>query len=75
MNGHVLGLDAAKASAMPGLCIFCDEPVLRGRKLLCGSQECSREYLRAWHRDARVRHPERYGPAFYAAKRAAGGAR
>lgn len=65
---HPDGLAAAKACATPGLCIFCEEPVIEGR-VQCGSKECTAAYFRAWHRDARLRHPERYGPAFYRAKR------
>lgn len=64
---HPDGLAAAKAAAIPGCCIFCEEPI-RGRadRVTCGGKDCTRAYFRAWHRDAQRRHPERYGGGFYA---------
>lgn len=65
---HPDGLAAAKAAATRGLCLFCDDPVARGKRLLCRSPDCERAYYRAWHRDAAQRNPERYGARFYARK-------
>lgn len=74
---HPDGLAAAKACAIPGACLFCEEPLpharwspkratmVRHAKLICESKECTAAYLRAWHRDARARNPERYGTRFY----------
>lgn len=66
---HPDGLARAKACAAPGRCVFCEEPVPEGR-VRCSSESCRGAYYRAWHRDARVLHPERYGARFYAARRA-----
>lgn len=66
---HPDGLTRAKALATRGLCLFCEEPVGRGG-LMCGSEGCRAAYYRAWHRDARVRHPERYGHLFRKARKA-----
>lgn len=65
---HPDGLIAAKMVRTPGVCLFCDDPVARGKKFLCADKECERAYYRAWHRDQKLRTPERYGEAFYAEK-------
>lgn len=69
---HPDGLRAAKAIQTPGTCIFCEEPLGGGRRFLCGAAECEAAYLRAWHKDKRQQHPERYGTAFYRARRQSG---
>lgn len=61
------GLATIRADAKPGVCLFCPREVTQGR-VLCGHQRCTRAYARAWHQDARTRHPERYGSEFYKAK-------
>lgn len=70
---HPDGLARAKQLATPGLCLFCEEPISGKRRVVCSEKECKAAYLRAWHRDQRVRTPERYGPAFYREKAQAAG--
>ncbi len=72
---HPDGLAAAKACATPGICLFCDDPVRSftdggPHQLTCGDAACKAAYQRAWHRDAQVRHPERYGSGYVKARRA-----
>lgn len=65
---HPDGLAAAKACATPGICLFCDDPIAPPKRLLCSSPECTAAYYRAWHRDAKAAHPERYDTEFYRRK-------
>lgn len=47
------GLKAARATAIPGTCMFCEEPIPepRGKRIICGSHGCRRAYDRAHRRD------------------------
>lgn len=48
---HPDGLEAAKACQTPGLCLFCEEPLAKRVRYLCGSFECQAAYNRAYMRD------------------------
>lgn len=65
---HADGLAAAKRARIAGCCIFCEEPLTGRRKTHCGSKDCEAAFYRAWHRDQKVRTPERYGSDFYREK-------
>lgn len=65
---HPDGLAAAKKAQTKGLCIFCEEKLSGAKKIKCGSEDCEAAFYRAWHRDQKLRTPERYGNAFYAEK-------
>lgn len=54
-GNHPEGLRAAKAAALKGQCIFCED-ALRGRhRWVCGEADCSQTYMRAYRRDRRAR--------------------
>jgi len=63
----MVSLKALRRRAVPGRCLCCPRRA-RARGVLCGSDSCTRLYLRAWHADNRRAHPERYGGAFYRAR-------
>lgn len=56
---HPDGLAAAKACAIPGLCLFCESELaalrVPGRpRIMCGEHECMLAYWRAWKKDQRA---------------------
>jgi hypothetical protein len=54
---HPDGLAAAKKCAIPGHCLFCEEPLsppktkTGRRRLICDGPDCDRSYNAAWKRD------------------------
>lgn len=67
------GLSELRKRAVPGRCLCCPNRI-GPRRVICRRVACTELYLRAWHRDAKRAHPERYGSAFYRANRAVVGA-
>lgn len=54
---HPDGLLAAMVKAIPGRCIFCEEPLpkrSRGPRVVCGAPECRTAYRAAYGRDRRL---------------------
>jgi hypothetical protein len=59
---HPDGLEAAKACALPGRCVFCEEPTSGARYCFAGRQPrrgeagypCFRAFQRAYYRDVRA---------------------
>lgn len=65
---NAIGLKEARRLGEPGRCLFCPQKLPPGKRIICGSEECTRRYRRAWHKDNQKKHPERYGRDFYAAR-------
>jgi hypothetical protein len=54
---HPDGLLAAMVKAIPGCCIFCEEPLPKKRcapRVVCGSPGCQSAYQCAYGRDRRL---------------------
>lgn len=48
---HPDGIGRAQSLQIPGCCIFCEERLPQGRRVICAERECKKAYNRAYKRD------------------------